>query len=59
MLRSGVNCSKVIDQIVRPMDITGKPMKGFVWVDSAATTGASLDSWIDLAARYVGSLPPK
>ena len=43
----------------RPMDITGKPMKGFVWVDSAATTGASLDSWIDLAARYVGSLPPK
>ena len=43
----------------RPMDITGKPMKGFVWVDSAATTGVSLDSWIDLAARYVGSLPPK
>jgi hypothetical protein len=43
----------------RPMDITGKPMKGFVWVDAAATTGASLDAWIDLADRYVGSLPPK
>lgn len=43
----------------RPMDITGKPMKGFVWVDAAATIGASLDTWIDLAARYVGGLPPK
>lgn len=43
----------------RPMDITGKPMKGFVWVDATATTGAALDAWIDLAARYVGSLPPK
>jgi len=43
----------------RPMDITGKPMKGFVWVDAAATTGSSLDTWIDLAARYVGALAPK
>lgn len=42
-----------------PMDITGKPMKGFVWVDAAATTAASLHTWIDLAARYVGTLPPK
>lgn len=43
----------------RPMDITGKPMKGFVWVDAAATGGETLDHWIDLAARYVDSLPPK
>jgi len=43
----------------RPMDITGKPMKGFVWVDATATTNAALDWWIDLAARYVDSLPPK
>ena len=43
----------------RPMDITGKPMKGFVWVDATATAGAALDTWIDLAERYVGSLPPK
>lgn len=44
----------------RPMDITGKPMKGFVWVDaSAATAGAALEGWIDLAARYVGGLAPK
>ena len=43
----------------RPMDITGKPMKGFVWVDSAATAGDGLAEWIDLAERYVGSLPAK
>ena len=41
------------------MDITGKPMKGFVWVDACEATGAGLDVWIDLATRYVGGLPPK
>ena len=43
----------------RPMDITGRPMTGFVWVDASATTGAALGTWIDLAARFVGGLPPK
>ena len=43
----------------RPMDITGKPMKGFVWVDARAATGDGLDAWIALAAGYVGGLPAK
>ena len=43
----------------RPMDITGKPMKGFVWVDASATAGPALGTWIDLAASFVGGLPPK
>lgn len=43
----------------RPMDITGNPMKGFVWVDARETAGAGLDAWIELAARYVGQLPAK
>jgi len=43
----------------RPMDITGKPMKGFVWVDARETAGAVLDDWIELVARYVGGLPAK
>lgn len=42
-----------------PMDITGKPMKGFVWVDADEAEGENLDAWIELAARHVGSLPPK
>lgn len=42
-----------------PMDITGRPMKGFVWVAEAQARGASLVRWIDLAERFVGTLPPK
>ena len=42
-----------------PMDITGKPMRGFVWVDAAAATGDQLAGWILLAERYVDTLPPK
>lgn len=43
----------------RPMDITGKPMRGFVWVSAEAADGASLDRWIELAEQFVGALPPK
>jgi hypothetical protein len=42
-----------------PMDITGKPMRGFVWVSGDCADGESLREWIDLAARYVETLPPK
>ena len=42
-----------------PMDITGKPMKGFVWVAADEATSTGLAFWIDLAAQYVGALPPK
>src|SRR5688572_3245908 len=42
-----------------PMDITGRPMKGFVWVREKNTVGRELESWIDLATRYVSGLPPK
>lgn len=43
----------------RPMDITGRPMRGLVWVDADAAIEAGLNSWIDLAAEFAGSLPPK
>jgi hypothetical protein len=42
-----------------PMDITGRPMQGFVWVCANNSEGKDLDWWIDLAAQYVGKLPPK
>jgi TfoX/Sxy family transcriptional regulator of competence genes len=42
-----------------PMDITGRPMRGFVWVLESSAAGRQLESWIDLAARYVSELPPK
>jgi TfoX/Sxy family transcriptional regulator of competence genes len=42
-----------------PMDITGRPMQGFVWVRANKAEGKDLDSWIELASQYVGALPPK
>lgn len=43
----------------RPMDITGKVMKGFVWVDPAKCDARALKRWIAMAEDYVGALPPK
>ena len=42
-----------------PMDITGRPMRGFVWVRGEHAEGAELEELIDLAARYVATLPAK
>jgi TfoX/Sxy family transcriptional regulator of competence genes len=42
-----------------PMDITGKPMRGFVWVSAEHAGGRKLARWIELAEKYVASLPPK
>ncbi len=42
-----------------PMDITGKPMRGFVWVRGDHADGESLREWIDLAAAFVETLPRK
>jgi TfoX/Sxy family transcriptional regulator of competence genes len=42
-----------------PMDITGRPMKGFVWVRAEEAEDKALQGWIDLAARYVGAMPAK
>jgi TfoX/Sxy family transcriptional regulator of competence genes len=42
-----------------PMDITGKPMRGIIWVDADEAIEAGLETWVDFAARFVGSLLPK
>lgn len=42
-----------------PMDITGRPMRGFVWVRARNAEGNALREWLLLAKRYVGTLPPK
>lgn len=44
----------------RPMDFTGRPLKGFVWVaGEGLPTPGSLDDWIDLAVRFVRTLPAR
>lgn len=44
----------------REMDFTGKPLKGFVYVDAAGIeSDAALQEWLDLACAFVQDLPPK
>src|SRR3954467_13680591 len=44
----------------RPMDFTGKPMKGMAFVGPEATAAdKSLGEWVDAAADFAASLPPK
>jgi hypothetical protein len=44
---------------VRPMDFTGRPMKGMVFVEAPALRGPALRQWVDAAAGYARGLPPK
>jgi len=44
----------------RPMDFTGRPMKGFVYVSSdAIEEDDDLAGWIDRGVEFASSLPPK
>ena len=45
---------------VRPFDMTGREMKGWVFVSPGGYTDEpSLRAWIEKAVRFVTSLPPK
>ena len=44
----------------RPMDFTGRPMNGFVWVDAPGIGDKRrLRRWIQRGLDFAGSLPPK
>ena len=44
----------------RPMDFTGRPMKGWIFVESGAVSeDDALGSWIDRSLDFVGTLEPK
>jgi len=45
---------------VRPMDFTGRPMRGMIYVGAAGIkTREALSTWLDKAAANARSLPPK
>ncbi len=44
---------------VRPMDFTGRPMKGMVFVEPAGLRGATLGRWVTTATTFARTLPPK
>ena len=44
----------------RPMDFTGKPLTGFVYVDAEGfESDDELMSWVQLSLDFVMTLPPK
>ena len=44
----------------RTFDLTRRPMKAWVLVDpQGLADDAQLEKWVDRAASYAGSLPPK
>lgn len=42
-----------------PMDITGRPMRGIIWVQAEEALDYGLARWVDHAIAFVGGLPPK
>jgi TfoX/Sxy family transcriptional regulator of competence genes len=61
MVRLGpAAADRALDQPhVRPMDFTGRPMKGMVFIDPPGLHSAGLERWISAAAEYARTLPPK
>jgi hypothetical protein len=62
MLRLGEDAAAAaLEQpCVRPMDFTGKPLRGYVFIDPPGTADAAeLQQWVDQAAAFVRSLPEK
>jgi TfoX/Sxy family transcriptional regulator of competence genes len=44
---------------VRPMDFTGRPLAGMVYVAPEGLRGAALRRWVEQAAAFARTLPPK
>ena len=44
---------------VRPFDITGRPMKGWVMVEEGGFSGHRLKAWLEQARQFVGTLSKK
>jgi TfoX/Sxy family transcriptional regulator of competence genes len=50
----------LVEPHTRPMDFTGRPSKGMVYVDPVGTaTDEELGPWVDAGADFASSLPPK
>lgn len=48
------------DRNVKPFDITGRPMAGWIMVtESGWSRQAGLDKWIEIGKKYALSLPEK
>jgi TfoX/Sxy family transcriptional regulator of competence genes len=52
--------SALCEPHTRPMDFTGRPLPGFVYVDRAGfASDTSLRQWVDRGVSFARTLPPK
>lgn len=63
-LMARVGPKQYADALKRPfareMDFTGKPLRGFVYVEPAGfESDEALESWVRMSLDFVSSLPPK
>ena len=50
----------LVQPYARPMDFTGRPMRGFVYVEAEGFADeADLQAWVQRCIRFAESLPPK
>lgn len=62
MLRLGPDAAAgaLAEAHVRPMDFTGRPLKGMVFVTpDGCADGRALRRWVSKALDFVSALPPK
>jgi TfoX/Sxy family transcriptional regulator of competence genes len=45
--------------VARPMEMRGRVMEGYVYVDPAMLDASALKTWLDEASAFVKTLPPK
>jgi TfoX/Sxy family transcriptional regulator of competence genes len=43
----------------KPMEMSGRPMAGYIFVDPPPPDERALRDWLDLAIAFVNTLPPK
>ena len=50
----------MLEPHAKPMDITGKPMKGWIMVEpDGVVDDAEVKKWVQRAVKFVGNLPGK
>jgi hypothetical protein len=62
MVRTGPECfeAALVRPHARPMDFTGRPMRGFVFVEPAGIeSDAELAAWVERGVDFAESQPPK
>jgi TfoX/Sxy family transcriptional regulator of competence genes len=60
--RIGIDAAEdfVGDEHARAMDLTGRPMRGWMQIEPAGTeSDPAISDWIDLAVDFVSTLPQK